>query len=209
MKRSMAWSRGRIDAAGGAACAAMIACAYLLGFGPILRDRAAAAEERSTLSEQERLASAARSDLEAVDRQLKAAQAALVATPVRLLHASRANERIDELVRLARECELRVSATSPQSPRPERGFVTVPIKFAGSCTYTRAARFLAALHTNFPDIAVKGLSLSSTVGPEGPVLEEGTREATADFVFELAWHTASAGPGGGSASNGSAGAPHD
>lgn len=183
-------SARKIDGIGGGACVLMCVIAYVGGFGPILQDRVAVAQQRAEFENREKDSKASRRQLDSLREQLKQAEARLKQSPVRLVPASQANERIDEIVRLASESGLKVASTTPSAARPEKSFVIVPIRLTGQCTYRSAAAFLGALHAKFPDTAVPGFAMGTSVSASGPVVDEKSREPLAEFTFDLAWYTA-------------------
>jgi Tfp pilus assembly protein PilO len=173
-----------IDAAGIALCAALGALWYFGGLQPL----SAAAESREALqaqlSEQDaklqdanNLRAAHRRTLSKLEEQIHSGQ-------VTLQRLEQLNSRIATLTTLAQSHDLRVDEIRPGAPVVLSRYITVPIRLAGTGSYSDAARFVHALHSELRDLGVAGFELRAE--PEAP-------DKTPTFAFSLLWYAA---PGG-------------
>lgn len=123
-----------------------------------------------------------RAELEALQKQLDAA--------VTLEPASKVNTRLVGLAALADRCGVSITLLTHQTARAQKKAVVVPIKIGGSGSYLEVTRFARALHDEYRDTAVVGLSINGAPSAA-------PNDAT--YTLDLAWYAAPAGPAGGGA----------
>lgn len=159
MRRS--WSLRQVDAAGAAALVAITALAYVLAIRPAIASRRERAQMTQRL-ESETLAN------RQVARNVNQLQSALhderegmAAYPIRLTTMSSMNERISQVVGLARECGLNVRSTEPGKLEPATIHGVVGLRLEGKGGYPACAEFLHRLNTDFSDMGVRSMSLIS------------------------------------------------
>ena len=169
------------------ACLGLTVAAYALGVGPLLReherDRALAAELEERRETVARLASST-TDLR---RDLAAAQAELERAPLRLQPASRVNQRLEAVARLATESGLALDEVRPGGPVDAAHYQTVPIRIVGFGRYPACATFLRELRQTFGDMGVRTFSASNSAGAAAAAAAGAG--STALFQAELVWFT--------------------
>lgn len=166
-----------IDAAGVAACALLLAAAYLVGLAPRLRERSLDAERRAELDrgrvELSGLITQKR-DLEAKSAELKVKRER---NTVRLQGVREVNRRADVILDVAGASGLRVAEIAPGAPVTKDGLTVVPIRLRGTGTYGAVTQLLSRLHEKYRDTAVTTLTLSAGVD----------EQAAPEFSVDFAW----------------------
>lgn len=176
----------RIDAAGLAVCLIIGAAAYLLGFGPLLADRALVLGHRQALADQTVEASKLDDEVKkAQDTRDKLQKQVAQIRP--LDPPSRVNQRVKDLTDIAAGCGLKVGEIGPGAPAAGTRFTTVPIRLKGIGEYRTIAEFFARVHERFRDTAIVGFRASCNIESDKP---------DAEFSFDLEWYAAPAGSAG-------------
>lgn len=106
---------------------------------------------------------------------------------VTLEPASRVNTRLVGLAALADRCGVSITMLTHQKALPQKNAVIVPIKIGGSGSYVGVTRFVRALHDQYRDTAVVGLSM---IGAPSEAPKDGT------YTLDLAWYAAPEGSAG-------------
>ena len=191
---------------------AVVACAgaAFAAYAAVVRPRAAAAGAAALLAGQADEQEAALRQREA---QLSSAQSreqhlkTLDVAAVKLQPPGRVNERLTRLADLAERVaadatpkgSLRIDQVTPLTAVRAARFYNVPIRLAGTATYSAATEFLHRLHAEFPDIAVAGLVINAgenAVEAARPTADKkGERKApvtavNATFSVDLVWYAA-------------------
>lgn len=175
----------RIDAACAAiGCVMTIACAGAVVWPMIATARDAPqqtglVELESRVRSEEATLRVERSALGALQEQLNDA--------VTLEPASGVNTRLVGLAALADRCGVSITMLTHQKAQPQKHAVVVPIKIGGSGSYVGVTRFVRALHDQYRDTAVVGLSILGAPS-------ETPKDAA--YTLDLAWYAAPEGSAG-------------
>lgn len=170
-----------VDVTGIAIAVAMtVACAGALVW-PIFA-RSSEVHTPNALTDLENRARAEETALRLDRASLEKLQAEALKT-VRLEPVTRVNERLVGLAALADKCGVTITLLTPQKPQPAAKATIVPVKLAGNASYAAITRFVHALHAEYRDTAVVGLSIvgSPTQKPQD-----------AAYTLDLAWYAAPA-----------------
>ncbi len=172
----------RIQLYGGAGVAIVLLTlgSYGLCFRPLQRRQAERIERQAQLSELRQTAFRHSSALVALNRQLATARKDLESAPLRLQPATRINQRLDELARLAHDCGLALNEIQPGAATTYADYQTVAIRISGSGTYPAVASFLHTIRQSFPDTGVRSFDSANTSPADGK---------SATFRFDLLWFT--------------------
>lgn len=178
----------RIDAAGLGIVAALIGAGYFVGVEPVLNARARVEEKRRDIDEQVRAANESEQLINIEQGKLAAIRRLFDTTSVQLSPPSDINRRLAVISGLAERHGVRLDSLNPgaETSDPSVGqFTTVPIKLAGGGGFLRVSGFLhELLSEKYPDIEVRGLSMTAPGPDEGP--------DKAAFAIELRWYAAPA-----------------
>lgn len=180
------WSLRQVDAAGVAAILGITALSYVLA----LRPAVAARRERTEMAqrlEAETLANrtvAAR--VNEMQTTLREEREGMAAYPIRLTTMPSMNDRISDVVDLARECGLQVRSTEPGQLERATIYGVVGVRLEGKGGYRACVQFLHRLNTDFSDMGVRSISLISQ--PQSPYSEP-------FFNLQLLWFVQLAQPG--------------
>lgn len=174
------WS---VHAVGAGVAAVLTLGFYAASVHPLLRqkqtDRALARELAALEARNTELAQ----EVADLDGQLSMLETRVRQMPLQLKAASRVNERVDDLARLANESGLQVDALQPGAPLERDRFIKVPLRLGGAGTYKTCASFLHALRDRFPDMGLASVELAGN-----PSAHDGAGR----FIFNLVWYAAPA-----------------
>ena len=165
-----------------AVCLGLTAAAYAFGVAPLLQRRDDAEAARQVLSERREEAARMASAVAELQRELAAAKAEMERSPLRLQPASRVNQRLEAIARLATECGLALDEMRPGAPADSTHYQTVPIRIVGAGGYPSCAKFLRQLRVSFGDMGVRTFDASNNATP-------GSTVPSALFQAELVWFT--------------------
>ena len=162
-------------------CAALTGAAYALGIGPQLERHDREIVLRQQLRERQAQAAQLASTLAGVNDELSQARAELQRMPLRLQPATRINQRIEAVARLATECGLALDEVRPGGPVDAAHYQTVPVRIVGAGSYPACGTFLRKLRETFGDMGVRTFTAKNNGGaPASPA---------AIFQAELVWFT--------------------
>ncbi len=189
---SLARSRDLVvDGAGVGAIAVIALAAWFAVAAPWTRAHHRTVELRGLVEKRQQDLDAERDRLRSLRSACQALEAQLAERSGKLLPAGQLNHRINELARLASDCELTVRTLTPGKAHARPRYVTVPIQMQGQGSFPACVRFIAGVADRFADTAIPSLMI--TGHPE-------KLAGASEFSFELAWHAlpeaAPAGPGG-------------
>lgn len=183
MNATIRRQRLTIDAVGVAACVAVLAAAYLLGFAPLMGRNAGAVARHRELAAQRGKATAAVANV----RQLKARVAALVREreqdTFRPAPLDRTNARLREITSLAANRGLEVKGVEPGAAREQSPYQVVPLRLTGSGNFRGCVDFLRDLRGALRDTTVVGFRFSATPQVGG---------SPVTFELDLCWYAAAA-----------------
>ena len=172
----------RIYACAGVACVLLSAGTYAFGVRPALTRYNEGLDRQAELKTARQKAANLLGTLNNSRTQLTAINDALENHTLRLEPATTINQRLSRLNVLATAADLKIDEVRPGSITDGSDYKTVPIRIAGSGTYTSCAKFLRELRKKFPDTAIGSFEMTSNSAvPDSPA---------ATFVFDLVWHTA-------------------
>ncbi len=200
----------RNDALGTLAAVALTLGAGVVAIGPhIIARGPTPADQQVELERRRQEASALDKQAEST-RQRLAEFATRSASAVHLQPASKVNERLVEITKLAAAGSISIAQMTPGSPilpsappapadktaapaatSLDAKAIVVPIKLAGSGSYPEVARFVHALREQFRDIAVTALHMNSVPGSYEP--GKSSENVPGPFSIDLAWYAAPAG----------------
>lgn len=165
-----------------AVCLGLTAGAYTFGVAPLLQRRDDAEAARQVLSERREEAARMASVVADLQSELSAARAEMERSPLRLQPASRVNQRLEAIARLAADCSLALDEMRPGAPSDSTHYQTVPIRIVGAGGYPSCAKFLRQLRVSFGDMGVRTFDASNNAAP-------GSTIPSALFQAELVWYT--------------------
>lgn len=172
-----------IHAVGAGVVAAVTLGFYALSVHPMLRDQQL---ERARVRDLEGLDAKSEEltrELAGIDGTLNELRRQVRQMPLQLKVASRVNERVDDLAKLANENGLQVDALQPGSPVERGRFIKVPLRLGGAGTFKTCVTFLHSLRERFPDTGLASVELTGN-----PTAHDGAGR----FVFNLVWYAAPA-----------------
>jgi len=174
--------RWMVHAAGLAAIAIIAWLTMLLGIGPVLADAATIRERDAAALALSTEAALARSALQQVHRRVEAVEAQLQDVPLQVQPLSALNRRYADIIALAGRCDVRVSESRTEAPRPETWFVRVPIELEGRGPVDGVAAFFRQLRSEIPDVEILAFQVTRVGGTGGSEMT---------LVVNLAWYAAS------------------
>lgn len=164
-----------------AVCVCLSVASYALGVGPLLARRDHAQALRRDLDDRRAKAAELEASVAGLQRDLSATAAELERMPLRLQPASRINQRLEAVARLATECGLALDEMLPGGAVDAAHYQTVPIRIRGAGDYPACARFLRRLRASFGDMGVRTFTATHHGGAAGT--------SAAVFQAELVWFT--------------------
>jgi Tfp pilus assembly protein PilO len=170
-----------VDVPAASIALALAAAVYALGVRPIAIRQLEELRVAQTVAREGLRAESMREGVAELDRKIKALRTEVESTPFMLLPASAVNARLADLTALAERHGLALDAMTPQAAERHDRFTVVPVRFSGRGSYAACAAFLAGVHAQFRDVAVRAVRM--TGNPEEP-------GATGSFEFECAWYAA-------------------
>lgn len=170
-----------VDLAGLGVCLLITVSAFLVGFRPILNQRAEIAEQQGELLDQREEADRLIVSLTQMRQRFRETQLQVEANAIRLESTDFLNRRLAEITVLATRSGLEIDEIKPGQGLPSEHYVRVPIHLTGRGRYPSSSAFLHGLHDQLPDISVRSLKLSSP---------SPARHAEPEFTFELLWYAA-------------------
>jgi len=171
----------KIDAAGVGLCMAASLLFYWLTIQPFLQGQALAAEQRRELKSRQDKVAELKAATAKVHERVTASQRDLAASSIQLESAVHINKRVAGLTQFFSDCELAVDDV--QTGRLYNGlqYDLVPITVLGRGPYGQCVKFFRGLRSQFPDMSVARIELSSKV-------EKDAQQPT--FQFDLLWYAA-------------------
>ena len=162
-------------------CAAFTVAAYALGVGPLLERHDREIALRQQLRDRQAEAAQLASTLAGLRGELSQVLAELERMPLRLQPATRINQRIEAVARLATECGLALDEVRPGGPVDGAHYQTVPVRIVGAGSYPACGTFLRKMRDTFGDMGVRTFTAKNNGGaPASPA---------ALFQAELVWFT--------------------
>ena len=210
---SFSYASLRIDALGTLAAVALTLGAGVVAIGPHFLARGPTPADQKAELEHRRQEAADLDKMTETTRQRLADLTTRSATAVHLQPATRVNERLVEITKLAAGGNISIAqmtpgastppsapanapadkhAAAPASPLDNKALV-VPIKLAGTGTYPDLARFIHALREQFRDTAITSLKLNAQPGGGAAESAKPSENTPGSFTIDLAWYAAPAG----------------
>jgi len=168
-----------IHLGGGAACAALLLCGWLVGLNPLLSQNTQGAAVIDQAQQAEQQATAAKAELDRVTRRLDQVRSELEHQPMSLSSASQINPLLAQLAAWADEHRLTITRTRAGRPEALRYYDYVPIQLAGEGQYADLLSFFQQLHTARGDLSLTAFSVRRIQKQSG---------ASVGFELDLAWY---------------------
>jgi Tfp pilus assembly protein PilO len=176
-------SSKRIHAAGLLFLASVTAAAFFGGFRPMLSDRAAKRELEAQLEVERSASTQLRAAIDRTRREIIEVRARIDAVGINLEPASRVNDRLERLARLAAEIGLQIISVQPGQIRQGQLYGVVPITVQAEGSFAQCVGYLDGLASRFRDMGVRTFDLSNNKAAGVP-----GKQPPLSLQFELSWY---------------------
>ncbi|HEY8749431.1 MAG TPA: type 4a pilus biogenesis protein PilO [Tepidisphaeraceae bacterium] len=179
MNRELKQQRFAIDALGAISCALIVTVIYLVGFGPILRQKQTASGLHRQLAVQRQRVATAQAGVRQLKQQISVLNALVSKEAINPAQALHSNARLQEITSLAAARGLTIKGVEPGLARQELHYQAMPLRLRGNGTYSGCVLFLHDLRRMLRDTTLTGFSLTGS--PE-------TAGSPVTFDLDLCWY---------------------
>jgi Tfp pilus assembly protein PilO len=177
VRRQRLW----IDAAGVAACIAILAIGYVFGIGPLLHHKTELVARNRALAAQRQKVQTAQRNVRQLKSELAGLQRLEARDVIEWSKPVRINTRLEQITSIAAARGLEIKGVEPGALHQELHYQVMPLRLTGTGSFRGCLSFLHDLRQSMHDTTVAAFRLSGTPEAAGvPV----------NFNLDLCWYTA-------------------
>jgi len=170
-----------VDLGGSATCLVLTAIVYVIGIQPLIDRRAEAAEARDRLDTHRQTELQLNTKRQKLMQRLATVRAALPGSSVELQSVRHLNQRLDNLIQLARQFGMSIDQVRPGLSASGPHFRKTTIHLIAKGEFGSCVKFLRETHLRLRDTSVIDFEISANPADRTPV---------ARCRIDLLWYTA-------------------